>query len=44
MEIKAETSYIELITYNPYDDEIMIRVIPYPVTVITNKEEIYNDN
>lgn len=40
MNVNTETSYVELITYDPTDDEILIRVISRRVTVITNHEEI----
>jgi hypothetical protein len=40
MQIKAETSYIELVSYKPEDDEIEIIIIPRSASVITNHEEI----
>jgi hypothetical protein len=40
MEVKAETSYIELVTYKPEEDEMEIFIIPRSVSVITNYKEI----
>lgn len=40
MKINTKTSYIELVTYKPEDDEIEIIVIPRGVSVITNNDEI----
>ena len=44
MNVNTETSYVELITYDPTDDEILIRVISRRVTVITNEHNLRDNN
>lgn len=39
MNINTEPSYIELHTYNPEEDEYVIKIIPQQVSVYTNSEE-----